>query len=87
MDKFYSGSGLNINQNRSFKSFIKYFDSKKVQFKSNWKVFSASLLKKYQDDPESVKIINSFIVQNINNSLNGFLEIENCIVKLKQKYD
>jgi hypothetical protein len=87
MDKFYSGSGLNINQNRSFKSFIKYFDSKKVQFKSNWKVFSASLLKKYQDDPKSIKIINSFIIQNINNSLNGFLEIENCTIKLKQKYD
>jgi len=92
MDKFYKGSGLNINQNRSFKSFIKYFDAKNINFRLGWKKFSVSLLKEYKNDPESVKIIHNFILQNINKFLktthNGevvsnWIEIENCNIKLK----
>lgn len=91
MDKFFKGSNLNIHQNRSFKSFIKYFDSKKIPFRSNWKEFSASLLREYKNDPEKVEIINNFILQNINNFLRtvgekklpNWIEIENCNIKLK----
>lgn len=91
MDKFFKGSNLNIHQNRSFKSFIKYFDSKKIPFRSNWKEFSASLLREYKNNPEKIEIINNFILQNINNflrtvgekKLSNWIEIENCNIKLK----
>lgn len=91
MDKFFRGSGLNINQNRSFKSFIKYFKAKKIDFQSNWKTFSAGLLKYYKNDPQSIEIINSFILQNINNYLKTVgqavipnpIEIKDCTIRLK----
>jgi hypothetical protein len=92
MDKFYKGSSLNINQNRSFKSFIKYFDAKDINFRLGWKKFSVSLLKEYKNDPESVKIIHNFILQNINKYLKAshkdeampnWIEIENCTIKFK----
>lgn len=90
MDKFFSGSGLNINQNRSFKSFIKYFEAKKINFRSHWKKFSVDLLTEYKNNPENIKIINDFIVQNINNYLktaghevlSNHIKIENCTIKL-----
>jgi hypothetical protein len=91
MDKFFKGSGLNINQNRSFKSFIKYFEAKKINFRSNWKTFSANLLMYYKNDPQSTEIINSFIIQNINNYLKTVgqavipnpIEIKDCTIRLK----
>jgi hypothetical protein len=91
MDKFIKGSGLNIYQNRSFKSFIKYFDSKKIPFRSNWKEFSVGLLREYKNDPEKIEIINSFILRNINRflrtvgekKLSSWIEIESVNIKLK----
>jgi hypothetical protein len=91
IDKFYKGSGLNINQNRSFKSFIKYFDSKNINFKLGWKKFSTQLLIEYKNDPKSIEIIHGFILQNINQYLkfssnekpSNWIEIENCTIKLK----
>jgi hypothetical protein len=92
MGKFYRGSGLNIHQNRSFKSFIKYFDSKNINFKLGWKKFSIQLLLEYKNDPKSIEIIHDFILQNINKflktthngeSTSNWIEIENCTIKLK----
>jgi len=91
IDKFYRGSGLNINQNRSFKSFIKYFDSRGINFRLGWKKFSTQLLLEYKNDPKSIEIIHGFILQNINQylksssneKLSNWIEIENCIIKLK----
>ena len=91
MDKFFKGSGLNINQNRSFKSFIKYFEAKKIGFRSNWKKFSVDLLTQYKNDPQSTELINAFILQNINKSLktvgyevlSNHIKIESCTIKLK----
>jgi hypothetical protein len=91
MDKFFKGSGLNVYQNRSFKSFIKYFDSKKIPFRSNWKEFSVGLLREYKNDPEKIEIINNFILRNINNflrtvgekKLSSWIEIESVNIKLK----
>jgi len=91
MGKFIKGSGLNIHQNRSFKSFIKYFDSKGISFRSNWKEFSVGLLKEYKNDPKKIEIINNFILQNINSflrtigekKLSNWIEIENVNIKLK----
>jgi hypothetical protein len=91
MDKFFKGSGLNINQNRSFKSFIKYFEAKKINFRGNWKKFSADLLMYYKNDPQSTEIINRFIIQNINNYLKTVgqaiipnpIEIKDCTIRLK----
>jgi hypothetical protein len=91
MDKFFKGSGLNINQNRSFKSFIKYFEAKKIGFRSNWKKFSVDLLTQYKNDPQSTELINVFILQNINNYLKTVgqavipnpIEIKDCTIRLK----
>jgi hypothetical protein len=91
MDKFFKGSGLNINQNRSFKSFIKYFEAKKIGFRSNWKKFSVDLLTQYKNDPQSIELINTFILQNINNYLKTVgqavipnpIEIKDCTIRLK----
>jgi len=88
---FYKGSGLNIYQNRSFKSFIKYFDSKNINFRSHWKKFTVGLLQEYKDDPQSIEIIHNFIIQNINTYLkssndikaSNWIKIENCTIKLK----
>jgi len=91
MGKFFKGSGLYINQNRSFKSFIKYFEAKKINFTENWKKFSSDLLIYYKNDPQSIEIINSFIIQNINIYLKTIghvivshpIEIQDCTIRLK----
>jgi len=88
INKFNWGSGLSIKNNNSFKSVLKYFKSKNINFESDWRFFSVNLYKKYKDNPEDLKIINGFIQQNINKYLkeynsNQYLEIklENLALK------
>ena len=70
-DKFSWGSGLSINNTSSFKSILKYFKSKNINFNSDWRMFSVNLLKLYKDNPEDIKVIQEFIHQNINMYLKG----------------
>jgi hypothetical protein len=79
--KFAWGSGLSITQNNSFKSTLKYFNSKNINFESDWRAFSTNLYKLHKGNPENVAIIKDFIQQNINQYLkefnpNNFMEIE-----------
>jgi len=80
-NKFSWGSGLSITQNNSFKSTIKYFKSKNINFESDWRSFSTNLYKLHKDNPKNIAILKEFIQQNINQYLkefnpNNFIEIE-----------
>jgi hypothetical protein len=71
---FAWGSGLNITQNNSFKSIIKHFKSKNINFESDWRDFSLNLYKLHQNNPENIKIIENFIHQNLNLYLKKYNE-------------
>jgi hypothetical protein len=67
---FSWGSGLSLKHNKSFKSIIKYFESKNINFAyTDWQSFSINLYKLHKDDPEAIKIIQDFTKQNVNKYL------------------
>lgn len=89
-NKFSWGSGLSITKNNSFKSTLKYFKSKDINFESDWRMFSTSLYKLHKDNPKNLEIINEFTLQNINMYLKqfssdgkGFIELTNFDLALK----
>jgi hypothetical protein len=65
-NKFAWGTGLSMTNNASFKSIIKFFESHKINFYSDWRSFSTNLYKLHKDNPENLKIIQEFVHQNIN---------------------
>jgi hypothetical protein len=67
--KFGWGNGLSLKHNNSFKSILKYFESKNINFNDDWRIFSKNLYILHKDNPEDLKIIEEFIHQNINNYL------------------
>lgn len=69
IDKFNWGSGKSINNHRSFKSIIKYYNTKKINFRDDWVRFSLSLYKTHQDNEESKEIITDYIKDKINRML------------------
>ena len=81
--KFSWGSGLSITKNNSFKSTLKYFKSKDIDFESDWRSFSANLYKLHKDNPKNIEIINEFIQQNINQYLKEFSNKQYIEVKLE----
>lgn len=82
-NKFSWGSGLSITKNNSFKSTLKYFKSKNIDFESDWRSFSANLYKLHKDNPKNLEIINEFIQQNINQYLKEFNNKQYIEVKLE----
>lgn len=69
-DIFSWGSGLSLKHNKNFKSIIKYFESKNINFNyEDWIRFSLNLYKLHKDNPENVRIIQNFMKQNINGYL------------------
>ena len=87
---FSWGSGLSITKNNSFKSTLKYFKSKNINFESDWRIFSTNLLKLHKDNPKNVDIIKDFTLQNINMYLKqfgsdgkGFIELTSFDLALK----
>ena len=78
-----------MNNNRSFKSILTYLKSKDIDCFSNWRTFTAGLLKNFQNDPKATEIITEFIRQNLNNILNDvvygslLMEIDNMSIRLK----
>lgn len=82
-NKFSWGSGLSITKNNSFKSTLKYFKSKDINFESDWRSFSANLYKLHKDNPKNLEIINEFIQQNINQYLKEFSNKQYIEVKLE----
>jgi hypothetical protein len=87
-NKFIWGSGLSITRNSSFKSIIKYFKSKNINFELDWRSFSINLYKLHKDNPENLKIIQEFIHQNINmylRELGGeYLQVDNLSLALSK---
>jgi hypothetical protein len=81
--KFIWGSGLSINTNNSFKSTLKYFKSKNINFDHDWRSFSANLYKLHKSNPKNIEIINDFIQQNINQYLKEFNPNHYIEVKLE----
>jgi len=85
-DRFSWGSGITSNTG-SFKTINKYFESKKISWRQDWRVFSSGLYKTYKDDERSVKLIEEFIRKNLNNHLKNMgsavFEIENFVIKFK----
>lgn len=79
---FSWNSGLSLNKNRSFKSIIKYFESKNIDFRSDWRSFSLNLYNLHKDNPKSVKIIQDFARQNVNNYLKGMYGPNSSFIEL-----
>lgn len=69
IDKFNWGSGKSINNHRSFKSIIKYYNTKNVNFRDDWIKFSLNLYKTHQNDEESKEIITDYVKDKINRML------------------
>jgi len=91
-DKFSWGSGLSINTNSSFKSTLKYLESKNIIWYGDWRSFSTNLYKFHKDNLENVEIINDFIKQNINlylkeiynnNNHESFIELTDYSLAIK----
>ena len=80
---FSWGSGLSITKNNSFKSTLKYFKSKNINFDHDWRSFSANLYKLHKNNPKNLEIINNFIQQNINQYLKEFNPNQYLEVKLE----
>jgi hypothetical protein len=77
---FSWGSGLSMSQNKSFKSIEKYLKDKKINYSSDWRVFSSALYKDSKNDPERLEIITRFILENLNKymkegNINGNLNL------------
>jgi hypothetical protein len=80
---FAWGSGLSLTQNNSFKSTIKYFKSKNINFESDWRFFSTNLYKLHKDNPENITIITDFVQQNINQYLKEYNPKDFMEIKLE----
>lgn len=79
---FSWGSGLSLNNNKSFKSILKHFESKNISFGSDWRSFIINLYKLHKDNPENVKIIQEFTRQNINEYLKAVYGSNNQFIEL-----
>lgn len=57
----------------SFKTIRKYYESKRIDWKSYWVGFAKDLYSNYKDNEEDKKVIESFIKDNLNNvMMNNF---------------
>jgi hypothetical protein len=54
----------------SFKTIDKYYKSRGISWKTEWRQFSEGLYKHYSNNPEYKLIIETFILNNINSYLN-----------------
>lgn len=68
-DKFNHGSGITPSSMSSFKTIDKYYKSQGILWKTDWRVFSNGLYKKYFSVPEHKSIVEKFILSNINETL------------------
>ena len=75
---------------QAYKTLDRYFINKGIDWKKDYRVFSAGLYKNYSHDEEAKKVIEDFVLQNINRHLagNGYgymgcmLQIDNFKVSL-----
>jgi hypothetical protein len=85
--------GTGNTSNSAFKTLDRYFINKGIVWKSDFRTFSTGLYKNYSQDEEAKKIIELFILENINSFLGegGFrldgrcLQIDSFKISLKNK--
>ena len=70
-DKFSWGTG---NQSQAYKTLNKYFESKEIYWKHDFRGFSAGLWNYYSNDDNSKEIISGFVQNNINKYLNTTID-------------
>jgi len=68
---FTHGSGVNPSSMSSFKSIDKYYRSRGINWKSDWRIFAGGLYSNYKNVPEHKLTIEKFILDNINAFLNS----------------
>ena len=69
---FNHGSGITPSSMNSFKAIDKYYRSRGIKWKTDWRPFSKSLYKNYSYNSEYKKVIEDFVRRNINQYLNEY---------------
>lgn len=82
--------GNGNTNNQAYKTLDRYFKNKGINWKDDYRPFSARLYKNYANNEEAKKTIVSFLLGNINGYLselknkdNGFIQINSINVELK----
>lgn len=66
---FDHGKGITPSSMSSFKAIDKYYKSRGIVWKTDWRLFSNGLYKNYGTDPECKAVIENFVLKNINDIL------------------
>jgi len=75
------GNGNTTSQ--AYKTLDRYFKNKGIDWKRDYRLFSAGLYKNYANNEEAKNIIEQFVLQNINRHLseNGF-GVQGCVLQI-----
>jgi hypothetical protein len=71
-NNWYKISSNRGHWNPNFRSLMMYFDETKINFKEGWKVLAQSLIKKYRNDPETLKEIKHYVLNNLQEETKKF---------------
>lgn len=72
---FDHGSGITPSSMNSFKIIDKYYKSRGIVWKSEWRLFASGLYKNYKNDLKNKQVIDSFILSNLNNFIGNKFHI------------
>ena len=77
------GWGNGNTGSQAYKTLDRYFLNKGIDWKRDYRSFSAGLYKNYANDKGAKEIIEQFVLQNINRYLteNGF-GVQGCILQI-----
>lgn len=93
LNKYKDTSGLSKSNssNNAFRTLDRYFLNKEIDWRSDYRHFSAGLYKNYSNNIEQKEIIEKFVLENINTYLNEFkggvtsIQIDSFKISLKNK--
>jgi hypothetical protein len=85
--------GTGNTSSQAYKTLDRYFKNKGINWKYDFRTFSAGLYKNYSHNEEAKKIIEHFVLGNVNNYLNeigyriagGYLQIDSFTISLHSK--
>lgn len=75
--------GNGNTNNQAYKTLDRYFKNKGINWKDDYRLFSAGLYKNYSDNEEAKKIIVGFLLGNINTYLSELKNKDNGIIQIK----
>jgi hypothetical protein len=80
---YIMGWGNGNTNSQAYKTLDRYFKNKGIDWKRDYRLFSAGLYKNYANNEEAKNIIEQFVLQNINRHLseNGF-GVQGCILQI-----